>query len=92
MNLELNTLIPECSGSLFVVQVHFPFNVPSRLLQVNSNEQVSLKRDQVVAHLPRNMCTFAYGLVRSGDDLYNLSTTNKIITDLNAQSNMIKGM
>jgi hypothetical protein len=25
MNLELNTLIPECSGSLFVVQVHFPF-------------------------------------------------------------------
>jgi hypothetical protein len=25
MNLELNTLIPECSGSLCVIQVHFPF-------------------------------------------------------------------
>jgi hypothetical protein len=25
MNLELNTLIPECSGSLLVIQVHFPF-------------------------------------------------------------------
>jgi hypothetical protein len=25
MNLELNTLIPECCGSLFIGQVHFPF-------------------------------------------------------------------
>jgi hypothetical protein len=44
MNLELNTLIPECSGSLCVVQVHFPFNVPLRLHQVYSTKHVSLKR------------------------------------------------
>jgi hypothetical protein len=30
--------------------------------------------------------------VRSGDDLYNLSTTNKTINEVKAQSNMIKGM
>jgi hypothetical protein len=77
MKLELNTLIPECSGSLCVVQVHFPFQcifetTSSVLKQTNQSQ-----RDQVVAHLPLNMCTSEYGLVMSGDDLYNLSTINK---------------
>jgi hypothetical protein len=44
MNLEVSTLIPECSGSLCMVQVHlFPFNAPLRLHQVHLNTKVSLK-------------------------------------------------
>jgi hypothetical protein len=38
MNLELNTLIPQCSGSLCGVQVHFPFNASLRLHQLDSNK------------------------------------------------------
>jgi hypothetical protein len=43
MNLERNTPIPECSGSLCSVQVHFPFNAPLRLHQEHSNTKFSLK-------------------------------------------------
>jgi hypothetical protein len=56
MNLELNTLIPECSGSLLVVQVHFPFQCTFETTSSVLNQHVSLKKGQVVAHLPLNMC------------------------------------
>jgi hypothetical protein len=55
MNLERNTPIPECSGSLCNVQVHFPFNAPLRLHQEYSNTRL-VSKGQVVALLPLNMC------------------------------------
>jgi hypothetical protein len=56
MNLEVSILIPECSGSLCMVQVHLSlFNSPMRLHQVNSNTKVSLKGSSCSTS-PLNMC------------------------------------
>jgi hypothetical protein len=56
MNLELNTLIPECSGSLFIDQVHLSLSMHLRdyIKYTHTNRLVS--KGQVVAHLPLNMC------------------------------------
>jgi hypothetical protein len=75
MNLELITLIPECSGSLCIVQVHISLSM-HLLDYIKYTQTIRLvSKGQVVAHLPAN------GLVRSGDHVYNLSTTRM---DLNA--------
>jgi hypothetical protein len=78
MDLDQDTLIPKCSGSLFFVQVHlFPFNSSLRLYQITqANTLVS--KVQVVVHPPPKHVHH----VRSGDDLYNLST--KVSKDINA--------
>jgi hypothetical protein len=56
MNLEVSTLIPECSGSLCMVQVHlFPFNAPLRLHQVTQTQGL-VSKCQVITLLPLNMC------------------------------------
>jgi hypothetical protein len=56
MNLEVSTLISECSGSLCMVQVHlFPFNAPLRLHQVTQTQGL-VSKGQVVALLPLNLC------------------------------------
>jgi hypothetical protein len=56
MNLEVSTLIPECSGSLFINQVHFSLSMHLRdyIKFTQTNRLVS--KGQVVAHLPLNMC------------------------------------
>jgi hypothetical protein len=44
-DMEQDTLILECSGSLFFVQVdRFPFNPPLRLYQNHSSKHISPKR------------------------------------------------
>jgi hypothetical protein len=56
MNLEVSTLIPECSGRLCIVQVHFSLSMHlwDYIKYTQTNRLVS--KGQVVAHLPLNMC------------------------------------
>jgi hypothetical protein len=56
MNLELITLIPECSGSLCIVQIHISLSM--HLLDYIKYTQTTrlVSKGQVVAHLPLNMC------------------------------------
>jgi hypothetical protein len=56
MNLEVSTLILECSGSLFIVQVHLSLSMYlwNYIKYTQTNRLVS--KGQVVAHLPLNMC------------------------------------
>jgi hypothetical protein len=42
-NLGQDTFIPECSGSPFFVQVHFPFQYTFETVSRVLNNQVSLK-------------------------------------------------
>jgi hypothetical protein len=54
MNLEVSTLIPDCSGSLCMVQVHiFHFNAPLRLQQEHLDTKVSLKGSTCSTSPPR---------------------------------------
>jgi hypothetical protein len=43
MNLEVSIRISECSGSLFIVQVHFPFQCAFETTSSILKQQVSLK-------------------------------------------------
>jgi hypothetical protein len=56
MNLEESTLIPECSGSLCIVQVHISLSM--HLLDYIKDTQTTrlVLKGQVVAHLPLNLC------------------------------------
>jgi hypothetical protein len=56
MNLELSTLIPECSGSLCMVQVHLSLSMHlgDYIRYTQTHRLVS--KGQVVALLPLNMC------------------------------------
>jgi hypothetical protein len=57
MNLEVSTLIPECSGSLCIVQVHLSLSMHFRDYIKYTQTQRLVSKGQVVAHLPLNMCT-----------------------------------
>jgi hypothetical protein len=51
-DLEQDTLIPECIGGLFFVQIHlFPFN-PSLRLYYNTQVSTLVSKGQVVVHPP----------------------------------------
>jgi hypothetical protein len=56
MNLEVSTLILECSGSLCIVQVHLSLSMhlSHYIKYTQTNRLVS--KGQVVAHFPLNMC------------------------------------
>ena len=56
MNLEVSTLIPECSGSLCMVQVHLSLSMHLRDYIKYTQTQRLVSKGQVVAHLPLNMC------------------------------------
>jgi hypothetical protein len=92
MNLELNTLISECSESLLAIQVHFPFQYTLRLHQVYSSKQVSLKNGLVVAYLPLNMCPICIWTCEVQGGLVQLEHHKYATNNVNAQSNMIKGI
>jgi hypothetical protein len=91
MNLELNTPIPKCSGSLCIVQVHFPFNALLRLQQEYSTNRL-VSKGQVVAHLPLNMCTISIWTCEVRGGFLQLEHHKYATNNINAQSNMIKGI
>jgi hypothetical protein len=91
MNLELNTLIPECSGSLALSKFSFPFNVPLRLHQVYLNKHVSLKGPSCSAS-PLNMCTICIWTCEVQGGLVQLEHHKYTTNNVNAQGNMIKGI
>jgi hypothetical protein len=82
MNLEFNTLIPECSGSLFIVQVHLSLSM--HLLDYIKCTQTNMLvlKGQVVAYIPLNMCTICIGTCEVRGGLVQLEhhkyTTNNV--------------
>jgi hypothetical protein len=76
-DLELNTLIPECSGSLFFVQVHhFHFKSPLRLHQNFLSKHVSLKGPSSNISSPLNICIICTSAL---DDILQLEHHKYII-------------
>jgi hypothetical protein len=69
----------------------FPFNGPLRLHLVYLKNML-VSKGQVVAHLPLNMCTIWIWTCEVRGGLVQLEHHKHTMNNVNAQSNMIKGI
>jgi hypothetical protein len=88
--LELITLSSECSGSLSWSKSTFPFQFIFETQTSKLKHRVSLKVSSC-SMPPQISASLANGLVRFGDHVYNLGTTNEQYR-LKCINYMIKGI